>query len=79
MDDFILDLFWIEFDPKVEEQSLLPPDSLSKHLLLHVEPALVVIDVRKLETKIPFLADPRGLENIVKQFTAQSCLFDPEL
>lgn len=79
LDNFILDSFRIEFDPEVEEQGLLPPDPLSCHLLLHVEPAIVVVYVRELETKIPLLPDARGLENIVKQFAAKSCLFNPEL
>ncbi len=79
LDNFILDSFRIEFDPEVEEQGVLPPDSLARHLLLHVEPALVVVNVRVLETKIPLLPDACGLKNIFKQFAAKSCLFYPEL
>ena len=79
LDDFILDSFRIEFDPEVEEQGLLPPDPLTGHLLLHVKPALVVVNVRELETKIPLLSDTRGLKDIVKQFAAKSCFFNPEL
>ena len=79
LDNFILDRFRIEFDPEVEEQGLLPPDPLAGHLLLHVQPALVVVNVRELETKIPLLPNTSGLKDIFKQFPAKSCLFYPEL
>ena len=45
LDDFILDSFGIEFNPEVEKQGLSSLDSLAKHLLLHIQPALVVVNV----------------------------------
>ena len=79
LDEFILDSLRVELDAEVEEQGLLSPDPLTEHLLLRVQPALVVVDIRELQTKIPFLPDARGLEDIVKQLPAKRRLSDPEL